>query len=738
MLIAIGTSRAQLDPNNLLLDSLTNIFYSATNEYNKLLTAERLTYLHASVDSTYKYSNIQLELAKKLNDARYEAYALQSLSYVCFLRGQYAESIQLSLDALVMADSIEDKLLTAQCYSFLGDAYGEMKHVTHSTSCYNKSLEILQHLDEPQMLADLYRSMGDNDVSFNMFKEAEKNYKKAIEIDEKNDFGDRIAEDYLGIGMLSYKQYLSTMYSEPDISLLYVAEENLKTSYNLSKKHDNVSSRQMSETWLASTMLYIMTSTTNSSLRTKEIIDSCRTLLNDSYAIAKELGYTQKIIEIELVRCHALVANKEYDIARTRLDSIKTIVEKDKKDYEDYDLILARANIDYYLATGDLEKAFHHMAILRDNERMSLNIDNVVTTAQGFAQNEFEKRLKIRELDAHREQAVIKVVMLASCIVALLVCIIAIMIFVAYYKGKKVREQLDKTNSELKSQQTHIEYQNKQLEKQNKIISNKNSELTDSINYAKIIQSASMPSEQYMSQIWGENVAALRPLRIVSGDFYWTTQNNEYKFLAVGDCAGHGVPGAFLSMMGVNLLDYLSRTIKPSENMAGQMLDEMRQRFKTLLHQADNAQYAHEGIDISLIIIDTIKMKMHFAGAFRPMILISEGKMTTIGGDRMPIGEYINETQHFTNHIIDIKKDDVIYLYTDGITDQFGYNENMTIKKYSAKRLREFLMKIYKLSFKEQKRQIGIEFAYWRMGDALNSNELYEQTDDALLVGVKV
>jgi len=249
--------------------------------------------------------------------------------------------------------------------------------------------------------------------------------------------------------------------------------------------------------------------------------------------------------------------------------------------------------------------------------------------------------------------------------------------------------------------------------------------ITDSIKYASRIQKALMLPSEELEKILPSHFILNKPKDIVSGDYYWVSQKNDRLIIAVADCTGHGVPGAFMSIMGINFLNEIvnqSDTIKANE-----ILNELRDQLIKSLGQTGRRDETKDGMEMALCIIDTEKKQIQFSGAFRPLYLIRNEELVVIKGDPMPIGKY-NETEvSFTNKEMPFNENDMIYLFTDGYVDQIGGLDRKTFKSIQFKKL---LKEIHYKPLKEQKAILLEENGIWRAG--------LEQIDDIMILGVKL
>lgn len=274
-----------------------------------------------------------------------------------------------------------------------------------------------------------------------------------------------------------------------------------------------------------------------------------------------------------------------------------------------------------------------------------------------------------------------------------------------------------------------IEQKNIEITTQRDEISVKNKEITDSINYAQRIQNAVLPDKDILDDFLSENFIFYLPKDIVSGDFYWFAKIDNKIVVIAADCTGHGVPGALMSMLSISLLnEFVGRN---NVNNASDILNELRKELKFALGQSGDDYEFQDGIDIALCVINEDKTKVQFAGAYNPLYIVRkevDGEMGLIEvkGDRMPIGIHPKDKMCFTNQEVDLKKDDCLYIFSDGFISQFGGSKG---GKYKSKRLKEFLLSVQDNSMPKQRELMVEEFNNWKGNN--------EQVDDILLIGIK-
>ncbi len=295
--------------------------------------------------------------------------------------------------------------------------------------------------------------------------------------------------------------------------------------------------------------------------------------------------------------------------------------------------------------------------------------------------------------------------------------ITAIFIFI------KVRER--NLIIEKKILEEKVELRTTEIRKKNKELEVKNKNITDSIKYAKRIQNAMLPTDSYLDEIMAEYFIFFRPRDIVSGDYYWASEKSGKLIIAAVDCTGHGVPGAFMSMLGITILDEIVN--KKNITKASQILDEMKASIIDHLKQRGRRGETQDGMDITLCSIDKKTLKMEMSGAYNPLYLVRNGELIRVKADRMPIGIYYKKTDPFTNNEIQLQKGDMLYLFSDGYIDQFS---GATGEKLMTKKFKNYVLDIYNKPLHEQKTILEERFDKWK-ADA-------DQVDDVIVFGVRV
>lgn len=286
------------------------------------------------------------------------------------------------------------------------------------------------------------------------------------------------------------------------------------------------------------------------------------------------------------------------------------------------------------------------------------------------------------------------------------------------------KKQIEEQNRLLKK---HTEELEEEVNKRTAEIQQAHNNITDSINYASLIQKAIMPAQETLDEFIPDNFVFFKPCDIVSGDFFWWKKFSSVIYLAAVDCTGHGVPGAFMSMLGISLLNDIVKKryfIPPAI-----VLDELRKRLKKSLNQTqpDQDNIRQDGMDIALCLYNFKTKLLQYAGAYNSLLIVNAKTkvLREIKADRMPVGSYPKDHINFTNHEVNLNEDDVIYLYSDGYASQFGDKG-----KFKMSRFKELLISICNKPFGEQKTIIKTTLAEWQG----NNNQI----DDILVIGCKI
>lgn len=305
-----------------------------------------------------------------------------------------------------------------------------------------------------------------------------------------------------------------------------------------------------------------------------------------------------------------------------------------------------------------------------------------------------------------------------------------------YFKTKKLKadkqkleREVNERTKELREEKEKVEVINKEVIKQKAEIEHKNTEITDSIKYAKNIQEALLPSIAETENAFDNCFILYLPKDIVSGDFLWFYQDGDSRYIAAADCTGHGVPGAFMSIVGNTLLNEIVKQKKITA--PGDILLELHKGVKVALHQNEKESERRDGMDIALCEIKVNSSTIQYSGANRPLWIYRKNnnyELDVIKPNKFPIGGLeFEENRTYQNHSVDVFKGDCVYLFSDGYADQFGGPKG---KKFMVANMQKLLFEIVELPMAEQKKKIHSAFSSWKQN--------HEQVDDILVIGIKI
>ncbi len=681
-----------------LTNSVSASFTSDTSKINALIKSGNTYFRKGQVDEAQKLAAMAEAHSQKIGYQKGYIMSLNLYARVYYRKGNYDSSISFSSHALKLAQQINDSVLQSSSLIALGSANSYMGNNNQAIDYYFKGLAIEEKLSQQENLQWYFNNLG------NVFTN-QKNYPKALEytIKAKNIVEKSNDKKYLGmvynnIGWIymlldkndsarySLEKSLKIAEAENDRYSMALCLDNLSQLYIKSKQYDKA--YEYSTRSFEISKLQGLKEQTVASLISMGMIQMQRNKLTDSendltkaLQMAKNIGSKALARDASLQIATLYHKQGRYKEAHSYYKIYSEI--KDTLLNEENSKLLTEMNTKY-----TTEKKEKEIELLKKNE----DIQNL------------ELSKKKNELGRQRN------VSLSIFAGFVLLMIVAILFYSRYRLKKKANDQL----------QTAFNL----IEEKNTVIEKSNIMITDSITYAKRIQDAILPAEQDLSKIFSKDFFILyRPSQIVSGDFYWcSVQQNKIIFI-VADCTGHGVPGAFMSMIGNTLLNEIvnERKVVDTKKIA-ELLDE---KIILALHQHEGSQ-KYDGMDISICCIDKDKHQINFTGAHHSLYIYNS-KLEKIKGDPYSIGGAQHQNSKiFTSKTVNYEKGTKIYLLTDGYCDQSGGNSN---KRFSSRQFESLLLEIQNHSMQEHKEKLQQAFEEW-MGSS-------KQRDDVLVVGIK-
>ena len=373
-----------------------------------------------------------------------------------------------------------------------------------------------------------------------------------------------------------------------------------------------------------------------------------------------------------------------------------------------------------YEAANQLNLAYPTLKAYHAIQDSIVNDENRKKAFALEAQYAFEKEKQQIEFDKAKERVAFEASLKQERLIiygmsAGIVLLMGLLVFA--YRTYRIKQ---KANSKLRSMNVEISRQHQELLQQTQVIKSAHKKITTSINYAKRIQTAILPTFTQVNELLPQSFILHKPKDVVSGDFYWIESKDDKVLFAVADCTGHGVPGAIVSIICHNALN---RSLREHQLIdPAKILDKTRELL--LSEFSKSQEKVPDGMDIALCVLE--ENTLHFSGAYNPLWLVRDKELIEFKGNRQPIGKF-KKPQPFTLQSLELQKDDSIYIFSDGFIDQFGGSEN---RKFKSKQLKELLIKVQDLPMNDQKQVLENTFNEWK--------GTYKQIDDVCLLGVKV
>ena len=607
-------------------------------------------------------------------------------------------------------------------YNIIGNCFEDL-NVTDSIFFYhNKALKIFSDIKDTANISYTYCMMGRIYYNLDLLETATENYEKALHYAS-------LAHDTLE--MATCHHYIGLTFSNKKSSSIFKAINYLKESAFLFESIETEVPYYVNiknDTYSALANAYICAATITGK---PEYADSCIVYINkvgDFYLTEDQYS---NYVNHRYSYVDYLVFKKKNKEALAELLRLEKYLKKDASatSLNNYHYQLYEA----YLRLGDYKKALEHFVKHDEYKFATLNDSTFISLKNAeVRRTRMLEELKLENAEnmhaAERQRMRIVNISLIGGLV-----LISLLVFYIF----RVLRIKHKANAELSEKNTLLAEQKVEIESQRDTIKAQSDAIQASINYACRIQRSLLTPDETISSIFPDHFLLYKPRDIVSGDFYWIGQFGDNKVCIVADCTGHGVPGGFLSVLGMSNLNYIvSQDVRPNvilNRLREAIITNLRQRENspTALQDVDDTDTAtirnFDGMDAAAYVINERQMTLTFAGANNPMLLIRDSEVQVLKGDRMPVGIY-SRIQPFASTTVDIQKGDCLYTFSDGFQDQFDNGVN---DKFSARRLRDLLLEIHNRPMAEQKEILDNTYKQWR-GPAEN------QTDDVVILGVRI
>jgi serine phosphatase RsbU (regulator of sigma subunit) len=712
------------------IDSLLNVLKTSREDTLKALTLIDLCFAYRreanDMEKVKEYNAKLINLSKKLNYKKGKAYGYLNDASHQWSVGEYLRSIDYSQMALRLMSEIGDKYGMANCYNNLGNVYNDMGNYDKALECASQAAKLFEAIGNKRGVANAYSNIARTQLNLGLYSDALTYNFKSLKIREeiKDKLGTSISLNNIGIvfeNQNSHKEALNYYKSALKI------KQEIGDKYGMGMVYNNLGNTYMAiNNYQDALTSHFQALKIRTEISDKQGIGMSTMNIGNLYVKQNKLKEAAPYYSKSLKIYEEMGEQAGYIGA---CNGIATAYEKLGK-YEE-GLKYAQNALDiaikidfkegirdaYFNLSSINEKMGNYKQALVNNKLYTSLKDTILnekSTKQmvelntRFETDKKEKEIQLLTKDQElanktlKEQRIVRIGLLSG--LALLI----ILSFTLYnrYRFKQKANLL--------------------LEKQKEEIHNKNVLITDSIDYAKTIQEAILPDDEKLKEVFPEHFILYKPKAIVSGDFYWIGKKDDTVICAVADCTGHGVPGAFMSLLGFNMLENVISTEEQVE--PGSMLSSLNREIVNRLSKGKERETVKHGMDIAIISIDK-KNNLQYAGARNSLYLVRNGELTEIKADKMSTGIVANDHQEirYTNNVKELEKGDMIYLFSDGFPDQKG---EVTKKKFYYQPFKDLFVSIHQLSMEKQKQQLDDTIIQW-IGNG-------EQTDDILVMGIRV
>lgn len=728
-----GLSYYYLDSYDTALSCYRQSYSLASGAGDSLLVAQsylaigNVYRLQGLYDTAVTYLNKALTIYERAGDEKNIAFCLSTIGDTYLFEGEFEKALDCHNRALDISKKTGDKHREAFCYSSIGNNYHMQGDFNKSIEWHTKSIEAAEQAKEENIIAGSMGVIADAYANLYNYPKAIETYLDALDLAEKKQDKHNTAFIYAGMSDIYMRQgdienaekYLnmSISLSKQIGDLSRSCNGELTMAQLLLEKGDTVTARKTAEDAL---LIAVENNYPIHQAWAYRIKGSLKELQNDytgaiayfrmSLKISIELGDQKETAETGKHLAHAFLLTGQIDsaiIAGIKAYDLAIIIQSPGLRVEIAE-VLSKA----FEQKGDFRNALIYSRLVKNLSDSLNNAENKKEQIELFLQREFDKELEAGRIEQAKKDAEAQaryeqqtIILIIAVIGLILLGILVFFIF----RGLRQKQKANEIISE-----------------QKKLVEEKNQEITDSIYYAKNIQEAMLPTPEIIQGLFSEHFVFFRPRDIVSGDFYWVGQRDGRKYFAVADCTGHGVPGGFMSMLGITLLN----EILDEKNVTSpeKMLNELRTLVVQALNKERKAgtQFTRDGMDIALCCIVPGENKILFSGANNGIIIVRGNEMHELDPDKQPVGAYENENS-FTLKEFPIQPGDIVVAYSDGYPDQFG---GIRGKKLMYRQFRQIILHATGRNNEDRVRVLATEFDKWKSS--------YAQIDDVCVMGVKI
>jgi serine phosphatase RsbU (regulator of sigma subunit) len=719
-------------------DSLQNLLNTSLKEEDKVLILIELAgeFTEKKPEETILRINEATSLAEKIGFQKGLGDAYNFLGTFYRRRGDYKSSLENYFKAVEIRKSLDAKSDLARTYNNLGNTYADQGSYDLSIENYLKALQMYEVLENKEGIARAIGNIGTVYYDEGNDEKALEYFFKALKINEENNNYDLLRYNHNNIGRVYKRQNKLEDATNSFHNALEVNEKTKNAKDASSRNYLQILAR--TSNFLGET--YMLLNQTDSAFRNLntalEFFEKTNdrsgksTALRSLAILYEQLGKQEDALKFAL---KSLDVGKEIgakDKIKDAAFTLATLYEKKGKSNEAYKMYQLGAAMKDSIYNSEKAKTINNLQLNYELDKKQREVE------------------LLQKESALQEQAIKSANFQRNAFVAgfALILVLAFVLVRNNLQKQKTNRLLSEQNAEIQAQKITVEEKNNEIALQNEELQQQQDELlainekleeshqeikslydklNDSIRYASHIQGIILPSEDIFKQAFEDYFVIYKPRDVVSGDFYWFTENNNKKFLVLSDCTGHGVPGAFMSMVGNTLL-HETINIKGVDDPA-RVLKNIHAGIRNLLKQETSRN--NDGMDISVCVLENTDNKtiVTFAGAKTSIFYIHKGNIVELKGDSQAIGgAYKKDRYEYNNQTFELVKGDALYLSTDGYIDQ----NNEARERFGKQRFMEMLMKNFPNKMDVQKSFILDELA--------DHQKLSEQRDDISLVGIRI
>ena len=718
------------DANQHEIDSLLSLINPMTPDSTKARIYYRISAITSSVDTTIHYAMRAIRYCTE-NDTTILAKSNSNIGWAYHMLGNYNAAHKYIRKGIEYFAKSGDSANITTAYIIIANIYEKQNYSDSALQILNKALDISTRIKDTTMMSTCYTVMGSVSYNKKYYSTAEDFFRKALRIDSlANDF-EGMASNYQWLANIYAQQYSDSAQESRLIDSKNYFQKAIAL-YEMSGSDNPLTTIGKYETYgdLADAFIKLAISTGN-----EKYADSCLIYFKLGEKFFIQNGLQSMYLDAGRAYTQYLLFKHKYKEAEQYLLSSAQYFDDETSEIlmREYHLMLRTV----YLKLGNWQKAYQHLEEEYKYATLITN-DSSMSAIANFKTEQATMQERMKQESAEKIHAEQQSKMLTAIISLIIVLILTAALVIAISRALKIKKksntELIWRNELLNQQKTEIEAQRDEIENQKNIITQQwedvetaNRKILESINYARRIQTAASPSKKEIDAMFSENFIFYRPRNIVSGDFYFAAQCGRYSVIITADCTGHGIPGAFLSMLGISALKEYMTTEYDAEN-PGVVLDKMRTFIKSTLNNETNDSVG-DGMDMTVCSIDIQAMTITYAIANQTAYIIRDGNPIKLKGDKMPIGQHIHDNVNFRTMTQSIQKGDMLYMFSDGIQDQIGGSGDDRLR-FSSQRLLATLTTMSSMPMDQQLETIDHTITEWQGS--------YLQMDDMTLVGIRI